>query len=80
MAAGGGQAEQARWQAGDRADLYRQRVALEPQELKDEGECCQLELELLEEEENGLASDSRSHYKTPVLVPSETPCWLRESP
>ena len=35
---------------------------------------------LEEEEENGLASDARSHCKTPMLLPSETPGRLREAP
>ena len=62
------------------AELARQQAALEAQELKDEAERHQLELELLEEEENVPVSDARSHYKTPMLVPGETPDRLREAP
>ena len=80
------QAELARRQVETQAELARrqaeqtrQQAALEAQELKDEAERCQLELELFEEEENGLVSDTRSHYTNPVLVPSETPGRLRET-
>ena len=74
------QAQQAELASAAEAELARQQAALEAQELKDEAERHQLELELLEKQENVPARAARSHYKTPMLVPGETPDRLREAP
>ena len=69
------EAEQARWQAAAKAEQARQQAALEAQQLKDEAERDQLELQLLEEEENGLlpSGDVVSPVRLPRRLPSSRP-------
>ena len=74
------EAEQARWQAAAKAEQARQQAALEAQQLKDEAERDQLELQLLEEEENGplLSSDVVPPVLLPAVAPTVLPGPLRE--
>ena len=74
------EAEQARWQAAAKAEQARQQAALEAQQLKDEAERDQLELQLIEEEENGLlpSGDVVSPVRLPAAAPIEPPGPLRE--
>ena len=74
------QAEAEAEQARRQAEQARQQAALEAQQLKDETERDQLELQPLEEEENGLlpSGDVVSPVRLPAAAPTEPPGPLRE--